>query len=302
MKKVFVLGSINTDYRISVDRMPTVGESKVGHDFAYGQGGKGANQAVACKKLGCEQVYLLACVGNDDSGAELKRSVAGYGVDVSAVTETDEIQSGACFIVLNDELKDNYLIVDKGANMAVDPLSVTRFLSDNASKGDVFISQLEVNIDAVINGFQTAKSLGMYTILNPAPVCDFPQELYRYVDLIVPNSTEMSLLTGESVNFNKAYEYFRVRGVKQMVATLGNQGSVYIDATHTIECPAKNVKAVDTTSAGDTFIGAIALKKACGTEPFEALEFATRCSAITVSRYGAAESVPCASEVEKFSE
>lgn len=298
MNKIFVLGSINVDYRMSVDRMPTIGESKLGYSFGVGQGGKGANQAVACKRLGCDDVYFIGCVGNDDNGKFLKDTIANYGVDVSAVDEANNIVSGACLIILEDTKKDNYLVVDRGANMHVCAENVKKFLLDNATAGDVFISQLEINLDAVEIGLKTAKQLGMYTILNPAPMCDFDKQILHYVDLLVPNQTELQLLANTQ-DISVAHNLLRDYGISLLV-TLGEKGSVYVDNTKTFTCPAVKTAVVDTTSAGDTFIGAIALKKACGVNVWDAMPFASQCSAITISRKGAGESIPNIAEVNKI--
>lgn len=298
MNKIFVLGSINVDYRMSVDRMPTVGESKLGYGFGMGQGGKGANQAIACNRLGCDNVYFIGCVGNDENGNYLKRTVGSYGVDVSAVDTANNVVSGACLIILDDSQQDNYLVVDKGANMHVSAENVKTFLLTNATKGDVFITQLETNLDAVQTGLQTAKQIGMYTILNPAPMCQFDKQLLTYVDLLVPNQTELQLLSNTQ-DVAIAYNSLASYGIALLV-TLGENGSVYVDSHQTITCPAVKTTVVDTTCAGDTFIGAIALEKACGTQVYDAMPFAAQCSAITISRKGAGESVPNREEINQI--
>lgn len=298
MNKIFVLGSINVDYRMSVDRMPTVGESKLGYGFGIGQGGKGANQAVACKRLGCDNVYFIGCVGNDENGNFLKRTVGNYGVDVSAVNTSNNAVSGACLIILDDSQQDNYLVVDKGANMHLPTENVKNFLLNNATKGDILITQLEINLDAVQVGLQTAKQIGMYTILNPAPMCQFDKQMLNYVDLLVPNQTELQLLANTQ-DVTTAYNQLYAYGVNLLV-TLGEKGSVYVDSQQTVTCSAVKTTVVDTTCAGDTFIGAIALKKACGTQVYDAMPFASQCSAITISRKGAGESVPNVEEVNQI--
>lgn len=298
MNKIFVLGSINVDYRMSVDRMPTVGESKLGYGFGVGQGGKGANQAVACKRLGCDNVYFMGCVGNDENGNFLKSTVGNYGVDVSAVETTNDVVSGACLIILDDSQQDNYLVVDKGANMHVSAENVKNFLLNNATKGDIFITQLEVNLDAIQIALQTAKQIGMYTILNPAPMCQFDKQMLSYVDLLMPNQTELKLLANTQ-DVVTAYNQLSSYGVNLLV-TLGENGSIYVDNQQTVTCPAVKTTVVDTTCAGDTFIGAIALKKACGTQVYDAMPFASQCSAITISRKGAGESVPNREEVDQI--
>ena len=304
MSKIFVLGSINMDLVISVSKLPEIGESKQGHSFIQNQGGKGANQAVACKKLGCEEVYLLAAVGNDENGKSLIKSMENYNIKTENIKIKNNTSSGVCMIILDEEKQDNLLIVDAGANFKIEPNDFVDFLKSNAKKGDIFITQLEVSLPAVYAGLRTAKQLGMYTILNPAPVIEIDKNCLINVDLIVPNETETKLLSGITIendqDLKNVYEYFSSLGVKEVLITLGSKGSAYITEREFIKCNAKKVKAVDTTSAGDTFIGAFAISKMNGKSIKESLEFASLCSSITVSRKGAAISIPTEEEIKEI--
>lgn len=302
MKKVFVLGSINMDYCINTSRLPLLGESKEGHDFFINQGGKGANQAIACKKLGVDSVYLLCAVGNDDEGKKLKNIIDAYIINTEGFQVVDNINTGACIICFDETKKDNVLVIDKGANNYIDFNNVKEFLSANASQGDILITQLEVNLDTMGKTVKLAKELGMYVILNPAPVTKINNDIYKYIDLIIPNETEANLLSNIKIDseadIKKLYTYFNNLGVKELILTFGANGSYYVTEKEFIHQDIFKVEVVDTTSAGDTFIGAIASKLASGKEIKDALPFAAKCSSITVSRKGAGRSIPTLDEIE----
>ncbi len=302
MKKVFVLGSINMDLVMSCDRMPKTGESLIGHNFTANQGGKGANQAVACSKLGCD-CTLIGAVGEDAFGTQLLSSVASYGVDCTNVQRLSE-GSGVCIILVDRSVKDNLLLVDLGANAAVDAEYAADCIARNAEQGDVFITQLEVDLSAVAAACKQAKQMGLTVILNPAPAAKIGEEILSYVDLIVPNETETELFTGISVrtqeDVQKVFAYFSVYGIKELIITMGARGCAYAREGEVRFFPAEKTVAVDPTSAGDTFIGAVACRLCVGETVKEAIPFASKCSAITVSRPGAASSIPTAEEVKKF--
>lgn len=302
MRKVFVLGSINMDLVMEMERMPLLGESVIGSGFLSNQGGKGANQAVACAKLGCDCTFLGA-VGRDDYGDKLLASIQGFGVKTDGV-QRSETYSGTCVILFDKSQRDNLLVVDPGANMQIDPVAVTAYLKQHAASGDVFITQLETNPDAVEKALETAREIGMFTVLNPAPARLIGKEILQYVDLIVPNETETASLTGIAPDteqqVQEVYRQFASYGVKQMIITLGKQGCVHVCGDQLWWHGARTVCAVDTTSAGDTFIGAVCAQLCRNVPIADAIEYATACSAITVSRRGAAVSIPTAEEVEQY--
>lgn len=300
--KVFVLGSINADYVMTTDRMPKAGESVIAKQFHVNQGGKGANQAVACAKLGswCE---FIGAVGSDAASEELLASVSSYGVKTQAVRRLKGA-SGACVIVVDEKKKDNYLLVSPGANDKVDAEFVCSYLRSYARKGDVFITQLEVNLDAVSAACREARRIGMYVILNPAPAVQIGEGILTFVDLVVPNETETEFLTGKKIETEKdaaeAYAFFANYGIKAMIVTLGARGCVYVDSDGVQFFSAVKTVSIDPTSAGDTFIGAIASRLCCGECVKKAIPYAALCSAVTVSRRGAAISVPTRAEIEKI--
>ena len=303
MKKAFVLGSINMDLCLRVDTLPMVGESKRAHGFFATQGGKGANQSIAVKKLGLDEVYFIGSVGKDNYGKELKESLSQYGIDLRGLKETEVKPTGVCVAVFDETINDNMLFIDAGANEAVDKNFVKQLLKEKGKEGDIFITQLETNLDAVYEGIKTANEMGMYVILNPAPVTKIDESIYKYIDLIIPNETETKLLTGveviNEISAKKAFEFFNV---PEMVITLGKDGGYYINKNTIKKYNAHKCKAIDTTCAGDTFIGALAIKKAEGFEIIDSLDFASKCSAITVSRKGAGISIPTKEEAMTINE
>lgn len=302
MKQVFVLGSINMDLVMSCDRMPAAGESRVGHGFQANQGGKGANQAVACAKLGCK-CMLIGAVGEDDFGEKLVGSVCSYGVDCTHVRR-QKGNSGVCMIVVDEELRDNVLLVDLGANAAVDAEYAAACIRENGRAGDIFIAQLEVNLKAVAAACKCARERGLTVILNPAPAAKIGEEILSYVDLIMPNETETELLTGVAVrtaaDVERVFQSFAKYGVKELVITMGARGCAYAREGEACFFPAERSVSVDPTSAGDTFIGAVASRLCLGQSVKEAIPYAAKCAAVTVSRKGAASSIPTAEEVAKI--
>ena len=302
MKKVFVLGSVNMDLVMEMERMPLLGESVIGNGFLANQGGKGANQAVACAKLGCNCTFLGA-VGRDDYGDKLLESLQSFGVKTDGV-QRSETYSGTCIILFDRSQRDNLLVVDPGANMRVNPAEVTTYLKRHASGGDIFITQLETNLDAVEKALAAAKEIGMFTVLNPAPARPIGREILQHVDLIVPNETETMALTGIAPNgeqeVREVYRQFASQGVRQMIITLGKRGCVHVCGDELQWHSARTVCAVDTTSAGDPFIGAVCAQLCQDVPIADAIGYASVCSAITVSRRGAAVSIPTAEEVEQY--
>ncbi len=302
MKKVFVIGSINTDHVISVDQFPEIGETRNGYGFFANQGGKGANQAIACKKLGCDEVYLIAAVGNDAGGDNLIRQISEYQIRTDLLVRKDGVSTGACVIVLDDSKKDNVIIIDRGANDKVSADDFADYLKENAQPGDILITQLEICLNAVYDALKLAKELGMYAILNPAPFIEFDYSYLQYVDLIIPNETEAKQFSGVSIktmdDAKEAYRWFKEKGVGEVIITLGGNGSVYLKNGELFRCAACRTTVVDTTSAGDTFIGALACQLAEGRKIEDAMKYASLAASITVSRKGAGVAIPMREEVD----
>lgn len=301
---IYVLGSINLDTSLEVERIPKRGETLIADGCNMGLGGKGANQAVAIARLGAPQnkqlVQMIGCVGKDATGSELISTLEGFGVGTRYVRKVNRATGSAIVMVTP---KDNRIIVYGGANTGITKTDIDEALA-KATSADTLLCQLEVPMYVVAYALRKARAIGMTTILNPAPAKALPDDLYYSVDVIIPNEVETEELTGiaprdlESVR--GAVENLHERGVQYVVLTLGERGIALSDGNRIFEqIPAYKVAAVDTTGAGDTFVGAFALTYPhIGMYSFkEACVFANRASSIAVTRRGASESIPSAEEV-----
>lgn len=287
-----VIGSLNVDRSVTVPRFPRRGETVLGSNLLIDNGGKGANQAVAASRLGAS-VAMIGCVGDDGDGAELIEALATEGVDVGAVG-TAQLPTGAAFIAIDDS-GENTIVVAPGANSE---LTADRVTSGSAqlAEADIVLAQLEVPTEAVREGIRL--SSGVF-ILNPAPVTAGLSEWWRDVDVLVPNRGELSSLSGMATDsMDDVVSAASALNVPLVVVTLGGDGALVVhDGTHS-HIEAHSVEAIDSTAAGDSFCGALAVALAEGTTPEEAARFATRCAAWTVSRRGAQGSLPRRSDVE----
>lgn len=298
-KNVLVVGSINVDYVINTDRLPKLGETITGHGFSMNFGGKGANQAIALAKAGCT-VKMLGAVGNDFSGELAVKNLSDNGVDTSAVIRTEKPTGAAVITVCGG---DNHIILDVGANGDVTPerIKANKALIEWA---DIVVMQYEIPVESDIVCAKLARENGKKVILNPAPVKEVDKELYRYIDIIIPNEFEAQLITGiypESKDTaGKAIDALKELGCKNALVTLGKNGCAYGTDDGTHFAGIFPVKAVDSTAAGDSFIGGLCAKLCDGATMDDAVEYASATSAITVSRPGASASIPLASEVADF--
>lgn len=303
---IYVLGSINHDISLELERLPKKGETLIADGCRMGLGGKGANQAVAIARLarkysdGRKAVHMIGKVGNDAVGAELINRLNEYGVGTEYVGQVNRATGTAVIAVSG---KDNRIMVYSGANMGISKSDVDEALQD-ATSADTLLCQLEVPTYIVGYALRQARAYGMTTILNPAPAKELPDDFYYNIDIIAPNETETQILTGINPkdwdSQLAAMREFHRRGVRYVVLTLGSNGCAISDNGKLItHIPARKVTAVDTTGAGDTFVGAMALTYPhVGMYSFqEACLFATRASSLTVSRRGAAESIPTFDEV-----
>jgi len=294
MKKIFILGSLNMDLVINSPYMPMSGETLKGSGFMTNAGGKGANQAAACGKLGGD-IYMAGCVGDDEFGKTMVSNLKNNKVHTDNIRIIEQQTSGiAVIIVING---DNRIILDEGANGRVEKKDIEKLL-ETAEIGDIFLTQLENHIDMIGYGLKLAKEKGLYTILNPAPANSEITGYFKYVDLLTPNESELKLLSGveDIAEGSKALEKM---GIKETVVTMGSRGYAYIKSGNIFYGQCKKVKAVDTTAAGDTFCGALAVQLSKGTEMKEALKFASLSATISVTRKGAQISIPTLDEVLK---
>lgn len=298
-KNILVIGSINVDYVIHTDRLPKLGETITGSDFAMNFGGKGANQAVAIAKAGCS-VKMLGAVGNDLSGDLALKNLEDCGVDSSEVLRVDAPTGAAVITVCGG---DNHIILDVGANGYV-TLERIAERTDLFAWADIVVMQYEIPTESVIAAARMAKERGKMVVINPAPVKEVDAELYRYVDLMIPNEFEAQLITGIAQNNDddarNAIAKLREMGCQNAIITLGGKGCAYGVGDDVHFAGIYKVQRVDTTAAGDSFIGGICSKLCEGWDLDRAVTYAAAVSAITVSRPGAAVSIPVASEVEEF--
>ena len=297
---IFVLGSINTDMVAVVPREVKVGETIICDKFYSGLGGKGANQAVAIAKLG-GKVKFIGKVGNDENGKKAVEKLNEYGVDTEFVAVSETVSTGVALITVANG--DNSIVAYGGANFDITCDEVDLAL-DGAETGDILVMQLEMPLSVVEYGARLAKEKGMKVILNPAPATEIEPSIYAMVDLICPNETETELLTGINPCDGEAYlalavKNFYQKGVSEVLITMGSDGSAMAQGQTITYIEPRKVTAVDTTSAGDTFIGATALKLSQGKDLYSAVKFATVASSITVTREGASVSIPTESEVEE---
>lgn len=298
---IYVLGSINMDMVAKVPYMPVNGETLTADKYYVNPGGKGANQAVAIAKLG-GKVAMIGKVGPDETGDALKANLKDMGVDESMVTRAD-VPSGIAMIIV--EGGDNRIILYKGANHAVTKADVDEGLK-NAQAGDALIMQLEIPLEIVAYAAAVAKEKGMLVVLNPAPAVPLDADLLKNVDIIAPNESETEILTGVSldsdVHIALAVKKLYQLGVKRVIITMGSRGAIVTNGQTITPIEPRKVKAVDTTSAGDTFVGATVLRYLAGDTLEEAAKFASVASSITITREGAAQSIPTLEEVKKVIE
>ncbi|MFF4688373.1 ribokinase [Streptomyces sp. NPDC001307] len=292
MTHIVVLGSTNMDLVTYVTKAPQRGETVTGREFRTIPGGKGSNQAIAAARAGAT-VSMIGAVGNDAFGLRLRDTLEHSGVDTDFL-RTVEGPSGTAHIVVDDE-GANSIVVIPGANGTVDHLSP----GDEGviASADALLLQLEIPLRAVVLGAQAARRHGVRTVLTPSPAQPLPPELLDATDLLVPNEYEAITLTGRTDPREAAADLLHL--VPEVVVTLGATGSLYLArGTDPLVIPAPQVTAVDSTGAGDTFVGALAVALAEEKPVREALSWAAAAAAISVQRAGASVSMPYRPEID----
>ncbi|MBB2915160.1 ribokinase [Streptosporangium becharense] len=290
---ISVFGSVNMDLVAYVEAAPAPGETVTGHTFGTIPGGKGANQAIAAARAGAE-VAFLGAVGDDSFGPELRRTLAGAGVDVTNL-RTVPGPSGIAHIVVEDG-GGNSIIVVPGANGTMTAPSATDV--EVISRSEILLLQLELPIEAVTAAARAARAAGTTVVLTPAPVQPLPAELLEAVDVLVANEHEAIAITGQA-DHERAMEELRGR-VGWVIVTLGSRGALTAESDgQVVHVEARRVTAVDTTAAGDTFVGALAAARAEGQRPDQAVRFATAAAALSVQRAGASTSMPTRAEIDR---
>jgi len=292
--KVCVVGAANIDLISYVPRLPRVGETLHGSQFRMGYGGKGANQAVMAARLRAE-VTMVCKLGRDVFGEGTLENFRAHGVDTTHVTFTEDAFSGVAPIAVDPDGR-NAIIIVTGANdlLSLDDLERAR---PAIATADVVVCQLELPVETTLSALRIAREEGVRTIFNPAPARDdLPDELFRLSDVICPNEPETELLTGMPAGEGAARELL-ARGVGAVALTLGDQGCLLVEGDSVTEVPVEPVRAVDTTGAGDAFVGALATFLAAGRSPVDAAERSNAVAALSVQGRGTQTSFPSADDL-----
>jgi len=301
MPDIVVVGSLNMDLVIGVPRMPLAGETIVGRDLQTIPGGKGANQAAAAAKLG-GRVAMVGRVGDDVFGPRLIENLRRQGVDAGAVRVDDQAATGVALIMV-DEAGENSIVVSAGANgrVSVEDVASAEGLLRQAR---LLLLQHEVPLETVAYAIELAARHGVQVILNPAPAHSVSPELLSKVHYVVPNETEARTLTGvevkDVVTAEAAARKLLDYGAPVVIITLGEQGALLVTEGGASHVPARQVKAVDTTAAGDAFIGGLATALVKGFSLPEAVRYATCAGTLATTVFGAQTSLPSAERVQEF--
>lgn len=298
--QIAVVGSINMDMVFKTPRMPLPGETLMGHSFHQVHGGKGANQAVAAARMGAT-VNFIACVGDDLNGRSCLQALAQDGIDTRNIRVLAESATGVAGILL-DDAGENCIVLTTGANALMCNSDV-----DNASnaitQAKLLLCQLETPIATVLHAIDCARQANVQVVLNPAPAQKLSDQVLAQVDYLVVNETEATLLSDQEVtdlaSAEAAAAVLRERGAKCVLVTLGALGMWVAASENSYFLPAFQVKVLDTTAAGDTFVGSFAVALAEGMELREACMFAQSAAALAVTKLGAQSSIPFRAEVER---
>ncbi|VDG99063.1 Ribokinase [Lysinibacillus sphaericus] len=297
-KRIVVVGSLNMDIIISTDRLPKIGETILGNEVNYLPGGKGANQAVSIARLGGD-VTMIGAVGQDEFGKSLLEQMDQNQVNTAFIEQVEDVKTGIADIFHVNH--DNCIVVVPGANFTLTPEKITPEMEQLIAQSDVLLTQLEIPLETVQKVLEIANKHNVKTILNPAPAQTLPEELLQLVDYLTPNETEFALLAehtfttnDELTNLMKKWE---AAYNQTLIVTLGEQGSAYLKEGEIVITPAEKVEVVDTTGAGDSFNGALAVGIAEEKSLPETIAFATKVAARAVTKFGAQDGMPYAADL-----
>ena len=297
---VAILGIFVADLAFRAGRMPAIGETIAGSGFAVGPGGKGSNQAVAAARAG-SRVTFISRIGSDTFGELALKTWRADGI-LPRVTQTATAPTGAAFIYVHETRGDNAIIVVAGAAMDLCAADIDA-AADAIRASRVFVTQLEQPVDAARRGLKIARDAGTVTVLNPAPAIDLDDALLAVSDYVVPNESEAEALTGIAVGdiaaARRAGDVLLARGAGTALITLGERGALFHAKDRSVHiAPFSAGKVVETTGAGDAFVGGFAASLAAGAEPLEAARFGSAAAGISVTRPGTAPSMPRREEIE----
>lgn len=300
MKNICVIGSLNMDLVVNVDAMPKPGQTIIGSNFKEVPGGKGANQAVAMARLN-GNVSMIGKVGEDGFGQTLINSLKNDKVDTTYIQITKG-STGVALITV-DKNAQNSIVVSPGANFEVKEEDIDNNIKA-IENSDIVVLQLETPLNTIKYALNKAKELNKYTILNPAPAVKLDDEIIKNVDLLTPNETELEIISGVSIeteeDIQKAAQIMIEKGVKELIVTLGSKGSLYINKEKSMFKKAYKVEAVDTTAAGDSYTGALAVALSQDKGIEDAMDFASKVGALSVLKEGAQSSLPTLEDVKNF--
>lgn len=300
MKNICVIGSLNMDLVVNVDAMPKPGQTIIGSNFKEVPGGKGANQAVAMARLN-GNVSMIGKVGEDGFGQTLISSLKNDKVDTTYI-QTTKGSTGVALITV-DKNAQNSIVVSPGANFEVKEEDIDNNIKA-IENSEIVVLQLETPLNTIKYALNKAKELNKYTILNPAPAVKLDDEIIKNVDLLTPNETELEIISGVSIeteeDIQKAAQIMIEKGVKELIVTLGSKGSLYINKEKSMFKKAYKVEAVDTTAAGDSYTGALAVALSQDKGIEDAMDFASKVGALSVLKEGAQSSLPTLEDVKNF--
>ena len=298
MKKIIVIGSSNVDMVVRTSHLPAPGETILGWEFFMNQGGKGANQAVAIKRLGGNLIFM-AKLGNDVLGRQSVGYFKKEGIDTRYIALDEDSASGVALISVDDHA-ENSIVVASGANMLLNEQDVDKMLEEMC-EGDILLMQLEIPLQTVEYAARKAFGKGVKVVLNPAPARSLPKELFRHLYMVTPNRIEAEMLTGIKIandaDVEKVAEEICAMGVKNVIITLGSKGCLIREEGVSYRIDAFKVEPVDTTAAGDTFNGALCVGLSEGMDLKQAAVMASKASSIAVTRMGAQSSIPYREEL-----
>lgn len=294
--KIIVIGSANMDMVMQTSRVPEIGETIMGNGFFLASGGKGANQAVACAKMGAD-TWFLSKVGDDVFGQSLMDSLAEFGVHKDFIAVEPGINTGVAAITVCEG--NNSIILDSGANNRVTPAYINHYKEELLSASAIML-QLEIPMESVYDAVNLVKGK-VPIFFNPAPAVPLDEAILQGIDYFTPNEIECRLYTDVDIqsvdDAFKALDILRAKGIRYPLITLGEKGLVYYNGTENMYKEGRKVKAVDTTAAGDTFSGTLAAMIVAGKSMDEAVDIAQLASSIAVTRLGAQNSIPYIAEL-----
>jgi len=292
MPAVVVVGSANVDFTVQVDRAPKPGETIFGRNLLISFGGKGANQAVAARRAGAAAAFV-GKVGQDQHGEQIRTHLETVGIGEAGLISDASCATGVAFVLVEPDGR-NQIVVASGCNYRLTPAEIDA--RDHLLTGEILLLQLETPVETVFSALRRAKEKGMRTILNPAPATRLPEEVFPLVDLLTPNETEASTLTGVAVEdrggAEEAGANLLAMGCGGVIITLGADGALWMSKDGAQHFPGFSVQPVDSTAAGDAFNGALAAALAEGSALEEAIPFANAAGAVATTRRGAQESLP----------